>query len=300
MLITPAKTPQKTPSDKSKAKIRSIARNLFHDEDEVMPSPRKARTKKYVLDSFTADDEVDETIQIYTDSHERIPEVDRSEENPFYGNHTVAPEPSKRRARNATVSIPGEGKVSLDEAIRREDGMLIVFRGKKQFRKFSDNEEEGGLDEDEGGLESAVDSTSRRPLTRSSIKPRLLFAPKVEEPPVISKSDEEAETDIEDHVRESFKEDRPSTPMELVEDAPGTPEAPRFAPASPPATARTTRYGSKKLDATPMKGKGAARGGKRSPFEGWRRTKSGAAAESSGSKRPGGELESGAAKRTRA
>ena len=173
-------------------------------------------------------------------------------------------------------------------------------RGKKQFRKFSDNEEEGGLDEDEGGLESAVDSTSRRPLTRSSIKPRLLFAPKVEEPPVISKSDEEAETDIEDHVRESFKEDRPSTPMELVEDAPGTPEAPRFAPASPPATARTTRYGSKKLDATPMKGKGAARGGKRSPFEGWRRTKSGAAAESSGSKRPGGELESGAAKRTRA
>jgi len=127
MLITPAKTPQKTPSDKSKAKIRSIARNLFHDEDEVMPSPRKARTKKYVLDSFTADDEVDETIQIYTDSHERIPEVDRSEENPFYGNHTVAPEPSKRRARNATVSIPGEGKVSLDEAIRREDGMLIVL-----------------------------------------------------------------------------------------------------------------------------------------------------------------------------
>jgi hypothetical protein len=53
---------------------------------------------------------------------------------------------------------------------------------------------------------------------------------------------------------------------------PDTPSAPRFAPASPPTTARTTRV-SKRLIAedTPVK-----RGGRRSPFDSWRRSKTGA------------------------
>ncbi|KAK4109705.1 hypothetical protein N656DRAFT_782537 [Canariomyces notabilis] len=304
MLITPAKTPQKPPTEQAKAKVGSIARTLFHNEDDadVMPSPRKMRTQNYTLDSFCNEEEADEPIQIYTDSHERIPEIDDSAENPFYvGQSTAVPEPPKRRSTRQTVTIPGEGKVSVDEAIRREDGMLIVFRGKKQFRKFSEIDESSsgkseGLDDGEGGLESAVESSSRRPFTRSSIKPRLLFpTTKAGESKTVNE-DEEAATDIEDHVLAGMEEDQPVTPADLVEHAPGTPDAPRFAPASPPTTARTTRSANKKVvESTPMKSK---QPGKRSPFDGWRRTKNGS--QSTGHKRPGDELAAASTKRTKA
>lgn len=129
MLITPAKTPQKPPTEQAKAKVGSIARTLFHNDDDVMPSPKKVQTQKYTLDSFSNEEEdADKPIEIYTDSHERIPEVDESAENPFYvGQSTVASEQPKRRSKRRTVTIPGEGKVSVDEAVRREDGMLIVL-----------------------------------------------------------------------------------------------------------------------------------------------------------------------------
>lgn len=114
--------------------------------------------------------------------------------------------------------------------------------------------------------------------------------------PVITNEDEEAATDIEDHVLAGMEASSQATPFELTVDAPGTPEAPRFAPASPPTTVRTTRLGSKKgADSTPMKAKSAT---KRSPFDGWRRVKGGA--ETSGHKRPGDDLPGTAAKRSRA
>lgn len=126
MLITPAKTPQKPPTEQSKAKIQTIARNLFHNDAEVMPSPKKARAAKYAFDSFSGDDEVDEPFQIYTDSVERIPEVDRSSDNPFYVNpNAPAPQHNLRRSKRGTVAIPGEGKIPIDEAVGRNDGMLI-------------------------------------------------------------------------------------------------------------------------------------------------------------------------------
>ena len=106
--------------------------------------------------------------------------------------------------------------------------------------------------------------------------------------------DEEAATDIEDHVLAGL-EASPATPFESTVDAPGTPEAPRFAPASPPTTARTTRFGTKKgADGTPK----AKPSDKRSPFDGWRRVKGGA--QSSGHKRSGDELPGAASKRPRA
>ncbi|KAL2021255.1 hypothetical protein VTK56DRAFT_7334 [Thermocarpiscus australiensis] len=301
MLITPAKTPKKPPTEQTKTKVDSVARTLFRNDDDVMPTPKKRRAQKYTLDSFCADEEADEPIQIYTDSHERVPEVDDSAENPFYvTENTIVPEPPKRRSKRRTVTIPGEGKVSIEEAVRREDGMLIVFRGKKQFRKFSEMEETGpdsreGFDEDDGGLESAVESPMRRPLTRSAVKPRLLFPVAKGEENKPANEDEEAATDIEDHVLAGMGEGSTVTPAELVDEAPGTPEAPRFAPASPPTTTRTTRFGKKSAEATPLKPKP---GGKRSPFDGWRRVKGGA--QSQGHKRPGDELPAATSKRTRA
>lgn len=128
MLITPAKTPQKPPTEQSKAKIQTIARNLFQNDAEVMPSPKKTRAAKYAFDSFSGDDEVDEPIQIYTDSVERIPEVDRSVDNPFYVNPNAQPsQPTLRRSKRQTVSIPGEGRIPVEEAVARSDGMLITL-----------------------------------------------------------------------------------------------------------------------------------------------------------------------------
>jgi hypothetical protein len=127
-LITPAKTPLKSPTDQVKANVKSVARNLFGNDEEIMPTPRKTGTEKYTLDSFFAQEENDESFQIYTDSHERVPEIDDSAENPFYvGESIAAPEPARRRSKRHTINIPGEGKVSVDEAVRREDGMLIVL-----------------------------------------------------------------------------------------------------------------------------------------------------------------------------
>ncbi|KAK4190782.1 hypothetical protein QBC35DRAFT_54835 [Podospora australis] len=302
MLITPAKTPQKPPTEESKAKVDAFARTLFiNREEEIMPSPRKVRGKKYTLDSFS-EDAADEPIPIFTDSHERIPEVDHSSDNPFIvaPSHptSAAVSDAPRRSKRHMVSIPGEGKISVEEAIQREDGMLITFRGKKQFRKFVNDESSPGLDEGEGGLGGAVE-TSRQRLTRSAIKRVLFPVTKVRAPvPEITIEDEEAVTDIEDHVLaglEEKEEEEPVTPAEPVKKAPGTPEAPKFTPASPPTTVRTTRVTKKTLEAPKPKAAG------RSPFDSWKRTKgSSSTASSLHQKRPGDHLPAGPSKRTRA
>jgi len=82
----------------------------------------------------------------------------------------------------------------------------------------------------------------RRPLTRSAIKPKLLFPTRQQAAAKMSHNteDEEADTDIEDHTKDF------STPKHQVEGFLPTPKAPRFAPATPPTTARATR--SKNID----------------------------------------------------
>lgn len=138
-------------------------------------------------------------------------------------------------------------------------------------------------------------------MTRSSIKPRLLFPAAAPAKQPISLDDEEAETDIEDSIsaKDEMDIEQSPTECELVEDSPGTPVGSKSAPSmpvSPPTTQRTTRHGAKSAEeTTPMK---PIRGGKRSPFDGWRRTKNGS--ESSSAKRSGESLAADAAKRTRA
>lgn len=159
------------------------------------------------------------------------------------------------------------------------------------------------MDEGDGGLEGAVESTKRRPFTRSSIKPRLLFPTTTASESTTTNEDEEATTDIEDEEAATDIEDHvlagmeasPATPFDLTVDAPATPETPRFAPASPPTTARTTRFGTKKASTSTTKAKPA---NKRSPFDGWRRVKGGA--QTSGHKRAGDDLPVAASKRSKA
>lgn len=130
MLPTPAKTPQKRPEEHAPA-ITAIARNLFPargSDEEVMPSPKK-RGKKYTgltLASFEAED--DAPIQIYTDSHDRVPEIDLSPDNPFYGEGSSAvPEPTKRASKRRKITVPGEGVQSIEELEKREDGLIYTL-----------------------------------------------------------------------------------------------------------------------------------------------------------------------------
>ncbi|KAL0934283.1 uncharacterized protein CTRU02_211082 [Colletotrichum truncatum] len=290
MLPTPAKTPKKAPTEKQTAHIRAVARNLFHSDDEALASPKRKRaSKKYSgnsLESFTAE-ETEEPIEIFTDSQDRIPEADTSLENPFYGDSaTIEREPPRRRSKRK-VAIPGEASQAVDEAIQREDGMIYVFRGKKFFRKFAEPED----DEDEEG--SSSESRLRRPLTRSAIKPRLLFPVTPKAPATGSTlEEEEAVTDIEDHHLEK-PEDVPQTPVDVQDECPSTPQAPKFGPAAtPPDTRRTTRSGLKSEEATPIKRKG-----RQSPFDDWPRVKN--RHESTATKRTGDSLAGSAPKRAR-
>lgn len=133
MLPTPAKTPRKQPDEKFEAGVRAVARNLFTGESstaEALASPRKRKPKTYTgvsLDSFRAE-VVEEEIPIFTDSRDRLPEVDDSADNPFYGNTTEEQQPSRRRStRVKKIIVPGVGKIPVDEAVQRGDGIVYVL-----------------------------------------------------------------------------------------------------------------------------------------------------------------------------
>jgi hypothetical protein len=133
MLPTPAKTPRKQPDEKFEAGVRAVARNLFAGDastSDAVASPRKRKAKTYTgvsLDSFRAEDLEDE-IPIFTDSRDRLPEVDHSAENPFYGSTAEDQQPSTRRSTRAKkVLIPGLGRIPVDEAVQRSDGIVYVL-----------------------------------------------------------------------------------------------------------------------------------------------------------------------------
>ncbi|RCI08162.1 hypothetical protein L249_6207 [Ophiocordyceps polyrhachis-furcata BCC 54312] len=279
MLPTPSKTPQKPPNKKTAAHIQTIARNLFGSDD-------KRRPKKYsgmTLDSFTAvDDDEKNVIEIFTDLQDRVPVKDHSADNPFFGDAAVA-EPVKRRSKRRLVHVPGQGALSIEEASRRDDGMVYVFRGKKIFREFSQM--------DDSQPDTSAESEASRPLTRSSVKPRLLFPRRVSD----KDEEEEATTDVED-TPVAGDLDGPHTPKQADDDLAKTPEAPKFAPVSPPDTKRTTRSANKLAhEGTPLKQRAS---GRRSPFDTWPRTKE--VRHSSATKRHGESLTAPSTKRTRA
>jgi hypothetical protein len=153
---------------------------------------------------------------------------------------------------------------------------VLHSRGKKIFRKFSDDHDAEG--DEANDLDMAGQTSRQGPTTRSSIKPRLLFQSELKGKQAMTMAtaeDEEAITDIEDHVLDNAEDseiemDVPETPIRVADDKIKTPDAPRFGPSSPPSTARVTRSSDKLRDGvTPMKTTKVP-----SPFDGWRRSKS--------------------------
>lgn len=266
IMPTPAKTPSRKHAEQNEKTVNAIARNLFSKPQ----SPKKTRTKQYKFDSFDAEDH---TFQIYTDSQDRLPAPDVTDDNPFYGEAGIAAsaKPVRRSSRHRKNIVGASVSEQVDEVVKRKDGMLYVFRGKKIFRKFSEDEASS---------------------SRLDVKPRLLFpSAKSHKENDLAHDNEEADTDIEqpiagtaEVVKANVSKPRAETPVEAVPAKIDTPEAPKFAPASPPNTSRATRSKKIPIEPVPIKTK---RAGNRSPFDGWRRTKTASEGSVNGQKRPG-------------
>ena len=173
--------------------------------------------------------------------------------------------------------------------------LIFVFsRGKKIYRKFPNDGSEHNSTDNHGDADR--DPFATRPLTRSSIKPRLLFPPKqqLHESTNPSIDDEEAPTDIEDSQDHEMSEvehgSQITTPL----------KASTFSPTTPPTTGHTTRAATKKAvfespndPPEPVEAIPSERPGKKiSPFDGWARTKASTSrGGSKGKKRDGEAME---------
>ena len=139
MLPTPVKTPRKKLMHPAPA-VSNAARVLFpvrpDTVEDAMPTPRKRGRQRHVgfsLDSSMEDDGAnsDGGIQIFTDSKEKIPELDLSEANPFIDRpeQEVGPgEPWKNRGgkKRKATSITGSNP-DIEEAFNHEEGMVYVL-----------------------------------------------------------------------------------------------------------------------------------------------------------------------------
>ncbi|KAL8944534.1 MAG: hypothetical protein Q9211_000545 [Gyalolechia sp. 1 TL-2023] len=298
MLPTPAKTPRKKDFRKT-AELQSAARVLFPERlekiEDAMPNRKYRRGRKNVgfsLGSSGEDEHSSGQVQIFTDSKEKIPELDRGADNPFIDRPQMSgPEESHRtsgpRGRKAPVKVNSQ----IEDVFNREEGMVYVFRGKKIFRRFTPDPDHPNLSSEETEIETST-SPRLRPSTRASVKPRLLF-PTTKQSRERGFAAEEAPTDIEDQVID--KTEKLVTPVNQT-----------FAPATPPTTGHVTRSASKKAA---MNGDNSALGShgvvidetttpaerrprkKTKPFDGWQRTKIGPSAHRKGRKRGAEETE---------
>ena len=176
-----------------------------------------------------------------------------------------------------------------------QSSLMSISRGKKMYRKFpedSKSEREDTPTADDRNPVAHADSevANLRPLTRSSIKPRLLFPTPQQraERTAAAIAEEEAPTDVEDHTM--------TQPEEIV-----TPVKKSFAPATPPTTGHATRSTTKKAREATLSPSDMDDGTmempvdkrkKISPFDGWARTKAGANG-GKGRKREGEPMEKG-------
>ncbi|OAX82714.1 hypothetical protein ACJ72_02933 [Emergomyces africanus] len=287
MLPTPAKTPKKKAVPDGGAVARTLFRSNTQYRDPEMPTPKRQRGKQFKgfsLESFNAEieNEGNDDIMIFTDSRDRVPEVHETADNPFIS-----------RPNESSDEVGGSREVHRDEkvreAIHRDDGMLYVFRGKKIFRKFNsdteDDETDHGLLASRPDLLEGASVPYVRPLTRSSVKPRLLFPSASHRGKARDSrfSDTEKPT-IPDETREIDEPDQPKSkpppshsPHPNSEDVPSTP--PSKSTISTPSTPLTggrslrshTKEGRDDIGTPSKPSRGAVR---MSPFDKWTRTKS--------------------------
>ncbi|RMY74149.1 hypothetical protein D0863_03420 [Hortaea werneckii] len=245
-------TPSKTPKKRKAAALKGTARILSFQPDnpnDVMPSSRKSKKhgRFHSMSGFDLYDEERESerdqVEIYTDANARVPEMDEADDNPFIGRKV--PATTTRRSARAT-----EDERAMEEARMRDEGVVYIFRGKKIFRRFSDPEQERSSSAGQSDvsdvpgqrtLRRQAGTAAQRPLTRSSIKPRLLFPSeeqRLEREAGPDDVDEEATTDIDlPNPPTPQKQKGKARPQKHIE----TPRKGRFDPVSPPSIKQTKR-----------------------------------------------------------
>ncbi|OKP00797.1 hypothetical protein PENSUB_7728 [Penicillium subrubescens] len=266
-------------------------------------------TKKpspFSLESFetSASDE----IQIFTDSRDRIPAPGPVSGNPFtsQADAVKSSSPVKRGKRAARTQETGDGssseRIPVTAARRRrkvpndddsspnpEEGITMIFRGKKVFTRFSDLEEEDEDEDDLGLFATRPDLLAAnpdilkraKPLTRNSIKPRILFPGATEGSRPLEEEDATDEEDVE--VAEApvsevqvAKTQVPPTKVQSSMVTPAvTPESPEI-PQAPGATRllRSSARFATQGEETPTGTNSADTKRKRiSPFDQWLRKK---------------------------
>ena len=139
MLPTPASLPRKKTIPKNT--VDAAARVLFparpDNTDEAMPTPRKNHKHRrhvgFSLYSSMEDDGTssEEKIQIYTDSKDKVPEMDVREDNPFLEppiEEQPPPEPVKARStKKRKLSHGVETNPQIEEAFNRDEGIVYVL-----------------------------------------------------------------------------------------------------------------------------------------------------------------------------
>lgn len=122
MLPTPAKTPRK----KAVGDAGSTARTLFPQHPPPSSMRKKGRKNiGFSLESFNEDGAQDGSqIQIYTDSRDRIPELDESEENPFHKKPVKSNHHTRTSGRREDRL---ERDKEINESVKRRDGMVYVL-----------------------------------------------------------------------------------------------------------------------------------------------------------------------------
>lgn len=133
MLPTPVKTPKK----KNISDLKTAPRALFQDSatiEEMAASPHKSRKTKryngYSLESFRAEHDDTDDVQIFTDNRDKIPEVDDSPSNPFIDHSNDDDSLAKKVAgtsKRRKVTAPKPVDAQVKEAIRKDDGMVYVL-----------------------------------------------------------------------------------------------------------------------------------------------------------------------------
>lgn len=125
---TPAKTPKKR-GLYDDSQIKPAARVLFPQRPtnihDYLPSPRKARKSKHAFSLLGEEDENIEEVSIYTDSKERIPELDETEDNPFLTRRSNGSRRTTQASQPLTRNGTKHGMTKeIDEAVERGEGMV--------------------------------------------------------------------------------------------------------------------------------------------------------------------------------
>jgi hypothetical protein len=139
MLPTPVKTPKKKSVN---ASATTTARALFQEPQmaaqlaPVQPGPRRSRKPQrfngFSLETVSGQNDVDRgQIQIFTDSRDRVPQVDHSLTNPFIerkrDRESTTPPTVVRTSKRRKVSAKTRIDPQVTDAIDKDEGMVYVL-----------------------------------------------------------------------------------------------------------------------------------------------------------------------------